>query len=495
MPADSVMPNRISRVNAVLESIATSIGTIDEARKRLSPEDVKAREQAANEKRKQQMRDKAAAKKGGESPVPEGLRSAARQTGRKVEKAAAEKKAERPPIKSAMSTAELLQKQAARGEKERAGRKERAQRAIAQRWAGAEGDIKAAAAKQREGERGYVMPAGKPGDTDKAAKLRFGKVQAAGGPAKGDVRQDIRGVKHSPLVKASRLMNIQLNRRRGEKVYHGPGVQERPHVARPQDQAPRDDEGKRVPKYHHNVAAGKVVHSSGKKENKKFANNTTFRSTPDDAMLHTDSTPSGARGSAGDDEFAFHGDTQHDPRQKWYRVSKEGGYASAMASLNKIYHKDPKMRAKVMQKVSSTTFPGAQGHSIHVDPTGSLHNERTACMKDKKGNLHPEGIRLQQHNPSEFYRLCKGSHNTEGGRPVSGTAQGRSEYGAGFDPKHQDPSKLHKLHRAAMSGKADQPHANIAQHMAARPLRRKALKKTVRHMIKQGVKSGQVFRQ
>lgn len=500
MPADSVMPTRLSRVNSIMESIAASIENLDEARRRQTPEEYAAKKEEANKKRKEQMRAKASEKKGAEQPaaeapknaVPEGLRSAAQATGRQMRRAQAGKQAALP-IKNALPPEDMEKRMAAfKAKKDAANLKRKdqmrakAQDKIAQRWSGAEGDIRAAAAKQREGERGFQVPANKAGDTDKAAKLRFGRAQAAGGPAKGDTRTgDIHGVKHSPLVKASKLMNMRLNRADGGQAWD-PGAG---HARHPAPEKPAS------PTYHHNKSTGGVVHSSGKKENKKFANNTTFRSTPDDAMLHTDNTPSGARGSAGDDEFAFHGDTKKDPRQKWYRVSKEGGYASAMASLNKIYHKDPKMRAKVIAKVRSTNFPGAQGHSIHVDPTGALHNERTACMRDKKGNLHPEGRRLQQHDPEKFYRLCKGSHNTEGGRPVSGTAQGRSEYGAGFDPKHQDSHKLFKLHRAAQAGgKAEQPHANIAQHMAARPLRRKTLKKSVRHMIKQGVKSGQAFR-
>lgn len=472
MPADSMMRTFLNRINGVLEGISSSADKLDEARQRLSPEDVKAREQAANEKRKQQMRDKAAqAKQGG---VPEGLRQAVRATGRKAQKAADEKRGEQP-IKGAMSRDELLQKQAARKEKEKGQRQGRAQQAIQQRWAGAEGNIRAAAHKEPQ-----VIPA-RPGAPDRGKHVQL--VRGGGPQSRPD---QVDPAKHSHLVKAARLMNIQLNRRAQEKAYHAPGAQHHEPVDRPQDQEPRDHSGKRVAKYHHDKASGQVVHSSGRKDTKKFANNTTFRSTPDDAMLHTDKSTKGTRATAGTDEFAFHGDTDKDPRQKWYRVSAQGGYASAMASLGKIYHKDPKMRAKVIQKVKSIQFPGAKGHSIRVDPTGALHNERTACMRDKKGNLHPAGEKLRASNPEKFNRLCKGAHGP------SGTPD-RNEYKAGFDPKHSDPTKLHALHHAAQRGKAEQPSGNIAQHMAARPLRRKFVKKAVRHMIRQGVKSGRAF--
>jgi len=235
------------------------------------------------------------------------------------------------------------------------------------------------------------------------------------------------------------------------------------------------------------------VHSSGKKSNKKFANATTFRDSDDDAMLHTDRSHSGSRASADTSEFAFHGNTEQDPRQKWYRVSKEGGYASAMASLRKVYGKSKAMRNKVVSKVKSTGFADSSGHQINVKPTGSLHNERGACVrkpgpKDQHGNalrdsdgnkikgpLTAVGKALKKRDPSEFYRLCKGTHDD-----VGGTKKGRSEYERGFDPRHDDASKVNRLHKAAELGKADKPTDNIKTHMVARGPRRGAYEKLVR---------------
>ena len=218
-------------------------------------------------------------------------------------------------------------------------------------------------------------------------------------------------------------------------------------------------------KGHHKDSAGNQVHSSGKKSNKKFANATTFRDSDDDAMLHTDKSTEGSRASADSDEFVFKGDVDKDPRQKWYRVSKEGGYASAMASLGKSYHKAPDMRSKVIDKVKSTGFVDAKGRQIKVDPTGALHNERGICVRTKAGRLTRQGAMLKRHNPKKFYRLCKGAHGP------SGTPD-RVEYERGFDPRHDDAHKVRKLHRAAEAGKADKPEKNIAKHMAARPGRR-----------------------
>jgi hypothetical protein len=226
---------------------------------------------------------------------------------------------------------------------------------------------------------------------------------------------------------------------------------------------------------HHVDSSGETVHSSGKKDNKKFANATTFGASDDDAMLHTDKSKEGSRASAGDDEFAKVGDTDEDPRNKWFRVSKEGGYASAMASLGKSYHKDKTMRAKVMSKVKQTGFTDSSGHQIDVKPTGSLHNERGACVKRpavykdgkkvREGGLTAVGKALKARNPHEFYRLCKGSHDGPGG-----TAKGRSEYGSssgegenavhkprGFNPQHDDAAKLRQLHKAAELGKGAPP--------------------------------------
>jgi len=246
------------------------------------------------------------------------------------------------------------------------------------------------------------------------------------------------------------------------------------------DQSPPRTTGK---KDHHVASDGSEVHSSGKKDNKKFANATTFRDSDDDAMLHTDKSTEGSRASADSDEFVFKGDTKKDPRQKWYRVSKEGGYASAMASLGKAYHKSPDMRSKGAAKVKSTGFTDASGHQIDVKPTGALHNERGACVHKDTGRLTSVGKALKKHRPDEFYRLCKGPH---GG---SGTAAGRSEYERGFDPRHDDAHKVRKLHKAAEAGKADKPEKNIAQHMAARPGRRADIHGAVRSIGRKAVRT------
>jgi hypothetical protein len=216
---------------------------------------------------------------------------------------------------------------------------------------------------------------------------------------------------------------------------------------------------------HHVDTDGEQVHSSGKKANKKFANDTTFRDSDTDALLHTDKSKDGARGDANASEFVFHGDVKKDPREKWYRVSKEGGYASAMASLGKSYHKDPKMRSPVMSAVKKTGFVDGKGHQINVKPTGALHNERGPCVRDNRGVLNTTGRRLQRRDPSEWSRLCKGAHGP------SGTPT-RNEYERGFDPRHDDAHKVRKLHKAAEIGKVEIPHDNIKAHADARPGRR-----------------------
>jgi hypothetical protein len=289
------------------------------------------------------------------------------------------------------------------------------------------------------------------------------------------------------------LANQRVGQRADELMQQGGPAK----PAAPKVQAPKDDErnphekaGKLVrmrlkdpalrdkkhddAKGYHSDDSGKKVHSSGRKDTKKFANNTTFRSTPDDAMLHTDNDKDGARGDAGTDEFAFHGDVKKDPRQKWYRVSKQGGYASAMASLGKVYHKDPKMRAKVVSMVKSTTFPGAQGHQIRVKPTGAMHDERGPCVRDKNGALTQVGKALQRRDPQEWSRLCKGVHGD------SSKSAERNEYERGFDPTHDDAHKVRKLHKAAEAGKADKPGKNIGAHADARPHRRQDVHDIVR---------------
>lgn len=281
---------------------------------------------------------------------------------------------------------------------------------------------------------------------------RADELMQQGGPAKPKPTQVIppKEGQKNPHQKAGQLVRQRLK---------DPALRDKKHDAA---------------KGYHTDDSGNKVHSSGRKDTKKFANNTTFRATPDDAMLHTDNDKDGARGDAGVDEFAFHGDVKKDPRQKWYRVSKQGGYASAMASLGKVYHKDPKMRAKVVEKVKSITFPGAKGHAIRVRPTGAMHDERGPCVRGKNGELTQVGKALQRRNPQEWSRLCKGVHGD------SSKSAERNEYNRGFDPRHDDAHKVRKLHKAAEAGKAEQPGKNIAAHAGARPHRRQDVHDIVR---------------
>ena len=187
-------------------------------------------------------------------------------------------------------------------------------------------------------------------------------------------------------------------------------------------------------------STGEIKHGSGKKENKKFANAMTFSASDDDAMLHTDKDREGSRGEADDDQFAKVGDTASDPRKKWYRVSKEGGLASAMGSLRQAYAHDDDVKEKVIDKVRSTGFVDRKGHQADIRPTGDLHGNRECSGS--------EGEALKKRDPREHYRLCKGSHDG-----IGGTKKGRGEYDQGFDPKHDDQGKLKKRHGSAEMGK------------------------------------------
>jgi len=220
--------------------------------------------------------------------------------------------------------------------------------------------------------------------------------------------------------------------------------------------------------YHRNKS-GKLVHSSGKKANKKFANNTTFKASPQDALLHTDNHPEGIRARLPKSAFTFHGskdELKTDPRKKWYPVAKERGWASAAASLRKVYEKAPAMRQKVMAKVKQTEFTGAEGKPISagtIDPTGALHDERPQCMKGSKTKSRHPGLPGEA---SSRYRLCgKGPHGRGG----------PNEYETKFRPHKSKHLKLH--------APAAPPTANIAAHQAARGPRRHMLKTHVGGML------------
>lgn len=167
--------------------------------------------------------------------------------------------------------------------------------------------------------------------------------------------------------------------------------------------------------HHKDAKTGEAVHSTGKKENKKFANNTTFKSSDDDALLHTDGSKEGVRAKLGKSNFVIHGrDVDDDPTKKWFPVSQDRGWASAAGSLRQAYAHPKALRSKVIEKVKQTTFMGADGRPIQagdIDPTGALHNERPHCGEGSKGQAHP----FAASNPAEHARLCKGVHG-EGGK-------------------------------------------------------------------------------
>ena len=220
------------------------------------------------------------------------------------------------------------------------------------------------------------------------------------------------------------------------------------HIRHP-DHKHGDTQASHAHGYHVDRKSGKVVHSSGKHH--EFANKTTFKPTSDDAMLHTDNSKSGARGSADQSEFLIKGhDVAKNPLHKWFRMSKQGGLPSAMATLGAAYHDGGDVKKRAMAVARTLSFPGADGSMVKVRPTGDLHNHRKICMKGRNNRLHPAAIRLKKHNPSEYYRLCKGAHGP------SGTPD-RDEYHRGFNPKHAHIAKLHQLHVAALKGKASKP--------------------------------------
>lgn len=168
--------------------------------------------------------------------------------------------------------------------------------------------------------------------------------------------------------------------------------------------------------HHEDPKTGEAVHSTGKRENKKFANNTTFTSSPSDALLHTDGSKEGVRAKTPKSAFVIHGkDVDDDPQKKWFPVSPMRGWASAAGSLRQAYAHPKSLRKQVADKVKATTFQGAEGKSIQagdIKPTGALHNERPQCGEGSKGQAHP----FKGHDPDEHYRLCKGVHGS-GGAP------------------------------------------------------------------------------
>jgi len=250
---------------------------------------------------------------------------------------------------------------------------------------------------------------------------------------------------------------------------------------------------------YHKDKSGEAVHSTGKKENKKFANNTTFKSSTSDALLHTDGSKEGVRAKMHKSAFAVQGkDVDDDPRKKWFPVSPLRGWASAAGSLRQAYAHPKSVSKKVVDKVKQTTFAGAEGKSIQagdIRPTGALHNERPHCGEGSKGQAHP----FQAHDPEEHYRLCKGVHGAGGADEYKTSYTGkkhphapgwakRSELGAtgisGIDSARHRASTGHKSFMA--HGDQDHPRfgkMDFDKSAPARVTRHQAVHEPVTKMI------------
>jgi hypothetical protein len=224
---------------------------------------------------------------------------------------------------------------------------------------------------------------------------------------------------------------------------------------------------KSVPEGHHvDKKTHKVIHSTGKSGNTKFANATTFRSTRSDAHLHTDADCNqGLRGRTPADMYAKHASAEElkkHPCKKSYPIFPTAGDRARIAGSARMAaeYKDPTVISRIK----------AAGEKVGMHIHGNLWNERPECKEYNRTGKLPTGWTKKDCEPhgeggaDEWLRKFRAHKSKDGKLKHAPTMRNRTHYGAGKLPKkHMDD------HEYAKSGghwgeKAVQFGRNLAGH-------------------------------
>ena len=145
---------------------------------------------------------------------------------------------------------------------------------------------------------------------------------------------------------------------------------------------------KSVPSGHHlDKKTHKVIHSTGKSGNTKFANSTTFRDTRSDAHLHTDADCNqGLRGRTPPEMYAKHApaaELKNHPCKKSYPIFPTQGDRARIAGSARMAaeYKNPDVISRVK----------AAGEKIGMHIHGNLWSERPECKEYNRSGKLPSG--------------------------------------------------------------------------------------------------------
>lgn len=224
---------------------------------------------------------------------------------------------------------------------------------------------------------------------------------------------------------------------------------------------------KNIPAGHHlDKKAHKVIHSSGKPGNTKFANATTFRDTRSDAHLHTDADCNqGLRGRTSPELYAKHADASElkkHPCKKSYPIFATPGDRARIAGSARMAaeYKNPEVISRIK----------AAGEKIGMHIHGNLWNERPECKEYNRSGKLPSGWSKKDCEPhgeggaDEWLRKFKVHKSREGKLKHAPTMRHPMHYGKGKLPKSHHADHLYAKHGGHWGEKAVQFGRNLAGH-------------------------------
>lgn len=199
---------------------------------------------------------------------------------------------------------------------------------------------------------------------------------------------------------------------------------------------------KNIPAGHHlDKKTHKVIHSTGKHGNAKFANATTFRSTRSDAHLHTDADCNkGLRGKTSPEMYAKHGSSEElkkHPCKKSYPIFPTPGDRARIAG-------SARMAAEYKDKPAISKIKAA-GEKLGMHIHGNLWNQRPECKEYQRSGHLPTGWTKKDCEPhgeggaDEWLRKFRVHKSREGKLKHAPIMRKRTHFGGGRLPKaHHD---------------------------------------------------------
>ena len=195
----------------------------------------------------------------------------------------------------------------------------------------------------------------------------------------------------------------------------------------------------------------KVIKKSKTVDTSKFANDTTFKDTPEDSHVHTDGDcKEGLRGKTSSRDYAYHANDKvlaKKPCKKFFPTfSGKNERARIAGSLRMAYETGNK---EIINKVMN------KARELGMKPKGALYNELPGCDQYRKTGKLPKGMKPKDCVPhgeggtDEWLRKYKGKRKG---------AEGHEHKGAGPEhEKHEHKPRTRPKHYYGHHGRHELP--------------------------------------